>query len=128
MHLENNEVVLARRDNFEKLTVSRDGIKDRILNLLTEIQDYLYNRAKSYREENTKLINSYDELKEYFSDDKAPGFALFSWDGNKEDEAKLKEELKITNRCFPFDQDGQDGTCIVTGRKTNRKAIFAKAY
>jgi prolyl-tRNA synthetase len=126
--IENNEVVLARRDTFEKTPVSRDGIAERVSAILKEFQANLYTRAKSYREENTKLINSLDELKAFFSDEKAAGFALCPWDGNGEDEARLKEELKITNRCFPFEQQETEGNCIITGNKTTRKAIFAKAY
>lgn len=126
--IENNQVVLARRDTFEKNSISRDGLKEHILSQLKEIQTSLHNKSKSHREENTKLIKSYDELKEFFSDEKASGFALVPWAGEATEEAKLKEELKITNRCFPFEQDGSEETCIVTGKKTNRKAIFAKAY
>ncbi len=128
--VENNQVVLARRDNFEKNTVSRDGIKERIVNLLSEIQNTLLEKNKRFREENTKNINSYDELKEFFSqtEEKSPGFALCYWNGNSEDEKKLKEEFKITNRCFPLEQSNEEGVCILTGTKTSRKAIFAKSY
>jgi prolyl-tRNA synthetase len=126
--IESNQVVLARRDTFEKTPVTRDGLAQRISDILKEFQANLYNRARSFREENTKAVNSLAELKEFFSDEKAAGFALCPWDGNGEDEVRLKEELKITNRCFPFDHDQSEADCIVTGRKTTRKAIFAKAY
>ncbi|RYX99015.1 proline--tRNA ligase, partial [bacterium] len=126
--LENNQVILARRDTFEKNTISRDGLKDHVLNNLKEIQDALYNRAKSFREENTVLINSYDELKDFFSDEKSSGFALIPWAGDGQDEKKLKEELKITSRCIPFDQEGKEEICIITGKPTTSRAIFAKAY
>ncbi|MFN8671860.1 MAG: proline--tRNA ligase [Candidatus Sericytochromatia bacterium] len=128
--IENNQAVLARRDTFEKSTVPLEGLTSLIKNTLDNIQNSLLEKNKKHREENTKNINSIDELKAYFSqsEEKSPGFALFYWDGNGADEKKLKEELKITNRCFPFEQSGEEGTCILTGRKTTRKAIFAKAY
>lgn len=126
--IENNEVVLARRDTFEKNTISKDGLKDHVLNLLKEIQESLHNKSKTFREENTSVIKTYDELKEFFNDEKASGFALVPWAGEAKEEAQLKEDLKITNRCIPFEQDGTEETCIMTGKKTTQKAIFAKAY
>jgi len=126
--VENNSAILARRDIFEKNTVSLDGISERIAGMLDEIQISMFERAKSFRQEHTQEINSLGELKEYFSAETVPGFALIHWDGDHHDETKLKEELKITNRCFPLEVEEKEGTCLATGKKTTKRAIFAKAY
>lgn len=128
--IENGQVVIARRDTFEKAPYSREGLGEKLVSVLNEFQDGLLSRARQFREENTKVVNTFDEFREFFSgsEDKTSGFALCFWDGDGNDEAKLKEEFKVTHRCFPFEQDGTEGTCIVTGRKTNRKALFGKAY
>jgi prolyl-tRNA synthetase len=125
--VENNNVIIARRDTFEKFIENRDMLGNRIFKLLEEIQKNLLVRAKKFREENTKEIKSYSDLKEFFSSEKSSGFAKVFWNGSSEDEKKLKEELKITNRCFLLDNN-EEGECIITKNKTNKVAIFGKAY
>lgn len=128
--IESNQVVVARRDTFEKSILPIESIKETVVKLLDEIQTSLYERNKKFREDNTREVKTYDEFKDFFnqSEEKSAGFALCYWDGDRDDEKKLKEEFKVTNRCFPLEQSGEEGTCILTGRKTARKAVFAKAY
>ena len=124
--LENNQVEVARRDTQEKQTVSMDGIEDYIESLLNEIQDNLYNRALNYREANIREVDTYDEFKSQL--EKEGGFFLAHWDGTMETEEKIKEETKATIRCIPLDQPEEDGKCMVTGKPSRKRVVFAKAY
>ncbi len=124
--LENNQAEVARRDTQEKESVSMDGIADYIENLLNEIQDNLYKRALTYRENNIRPIDSYEEFKDKIESE--GGFFLAHWDGTIETEEKIKAETKATIRCIPLDQPEEDGKCMVTGKPSKKRVVFAKAY
>lgn len=123
--LENGTVEIMRRDTLEKETVSLDGIEDRIVNELEDIQKSLYQRALKLREEHTYKVDSYDEFKERIE---KGGFFLAHWDGTTETEEKIKEETKATIRCIPLDAEEEEGVCMVTGKPSKRRVIIARAY
>jgi prolyl-tRNA synthetase len=96
---------------------------------MPEIQRSLYERAKAFRDAHTVKANSYDELKQALDGDgKVGNFVLAHWDGTAETEAKIKEETKATIRCIPFEHDGETGKCVVTGRPSKQRVLFARAY
>jgi prolyl-tRNA synthetase len=124
--LENGTIEIARRDTKEKQTISREGIVDHIENLLTDIQQNIYNKALKFREENTREANSYEEFKELL--DTKAGFISAHWDGTSETEKRIKDETKATIRCIPLNNKPEDGTCIVTGKPSTQRVLFARAY
>ena len=123
--LENSTVELMRRDTLEKETLPLDGIAGHIENLLEEIQQKIYNKALDYREKMTTTADTYDEFKEKIE---KGGFILAHWDGTPETEEKIKNETKATRRCIPLDGDETPGVCMVTGKPSARRVIFARAY
>lgn len=124
--VENNNVELARRDTREKELISREGLGEKVKNLLDEIQSSLFEKAQKYRDDNTHYVDTYDEFKKIINDE--GGFVYAHWDGTAETEAKIKEETKATIRCIPLDDDNESGTCMVTGKPSKRRVLFAKAY
>ncbi len=124
--LENGTVEVARRDTFEKETVSQENVVDYIDNLLTEIQENLYSKALNYRNEHITEVNSFDEFKEVIEN--KGGFVSAHWDGTEETEDKIKELTKATIRCIPNDTVEEEGSCILTGEKSTKRVLFAKAY
>ena len=124
--LENGSVEIARRDTLEKKVEKLDGIDQLIEYLLVEIQSNIYNKALKFREENTTKVDTYDEFKERLIT--KPGFILAHWDGTMETEAKIKEETKATIRCIPFDSVEEEGKCMVTGKPSSRRVLFALSY
>jgi len=125
--LKNNNLELARRDTKNKEIVTREGIGERVQSLLIEIQDTLFEKAKKYREEMTSVIDSYDEFKEVI--EKKGGFVYAHWDGTEETEKKIQEETKATIRCIPFkNQHGEPGKCMVTGKPSEQRVVFARSY
>jgi prolyl-tRNA synthetase len=124
--LENNTIEVARRDTQTKETLSRDGIADAIENLLNEIQEGIYNKAYAFREEMTTKVDSYDEFKKILTE--KGGFISAHWDGTSETESKIKEETKATIRCIPLDNALEEGVCMVTGKPSTQRVVFALAY
>ncbi|HQS07093.1 MAG TPA: His/Gly/Thr/Pro-type tRNA ligase C-terminal domain-containing protein, partial [Daejeonella sp.] len=124
--LENGTIEIARRDTKEKHTISREGILEHIENLLTDIQQSIYNKALKFRNENTREANSYEEFKELL--DTKAGFISAHWDGTSETEKRIKDETKATIRCIPLNNKPEDGTCIVTGKPSTQRVLFARAY
>lgn len=124
--LENGTVEIARRDTKEKQTISRDGIVDHIENLLSDIQQNIYNKALKFRNENTREANTYDEFKQLL--DSKAGFISAHWDGSPETEKQIKEETKATIRCIPLNNKLENGTCIVSGKPSIQRVLFARAY
>ncbi len=102
-----------------------EGIAAYVENLLTEIQQNIYNKALDFREKNTFTIDSYEEFKTRIEDG---GFFLAHWDGTAETEAKIKEETKATIRCIPNEVTPEPGQCMVTGKPSAQRVIFARAY
>jgi len=123
--LENGKAEIARRDTKEKQTVDFEGLDAFIENLLGEIQTNLFERAKKFRTENTKKVDTYEEFKSQID---GGGFFLAHWDGTKETESKIKEETQATIRCIALDQEPEEGACMVTGKPSTGRVIFAKAY
>jgi prolyl-tRNA synthetase len=124
--IENNVVEIARRDTKEKQTVAIDGIGDRVLKLLDEIQKNMYNKALLYRNENITPANSWDEFVKLL-DDKG-GFISAHWDGTPETEEKIKETTKATIRCIALKNKLETGVCILTGKPSTQRVLFARAY
>ena len=117
---------IARRDTLTKEFVPQDGVAEYVANLLDEIQSNIYNKALKFREETTTIVDSYDEFKRIL--DEKPGFVLAHWDGTSETEERVKDETKATIRCIPLEGDDQPGTCIFTGKPSERRVVFARAY
>ncbi|GAB3182219.1 proline--tRNA ligase [Telluribacter humicola] len=124
--LENGTVEVARRDTKTKETVSLEGISTHISNLLDDIQQSIYNKALAFREDNTTKVDTYEEFKAVL-DGKA-GFVLAHWDGTPETEERIKEETKATIRCIPLNAPVEKGTCILTGKPSSRRVVFARSY
>lgn len=124
--LENNVAEIARRDTKEKNTVSLEGLSNYIQNLLEEIQQNIYNRAKQFRDEHITPANSWDEFVQLL--DTKGGFIAAHWDGTAETEDKIKELTKATIRCIPLDNQPEAGVCILTGKPSAQRVLFARAY
>lgn len=124
--LENGTVEVARRDTLEKQVVAMDGIESYIQQLLVDIQENIYNKALSFRNEMTTPVDTYEEFKEVLQ--KKGGFISAHWDGTAETEQKIKDETKATIRCIPFDQVPEDGKCIYSGQPSKGRVLFALAY
>ena len=125
---EEGTVTVVRRDTGKKETVSVDTAATRVQELLTEIQNGLYEKAKKFRTDNTFDVSSLDELKEFFGKNAKGGFAQAYFAGSCEDEKDIKDVTGgATIRVFPQD-DESTGKCIYTGKEGARKAVFAKAY
>ncbi len=124
--VENGTLELARRDTLTKETISRNDVVTTVVELMDEIQSNLYNKAVGYRSKNTTEVNSYDEFKEVLNS--KGGFILAHWDGTSGTEEKIKNETKATIRCIPLDAKEELGSCMVTGKPSTKKVLFAKAY
>lgn len=124
--LDNNTIEIARRDTRTKETISRDHIEDVVEQLLEEIQNNIYQKAFQFREENTVQVDSYEEFKRVL--DEQPGFVSAHWDGTPETEQRIKEETKATIRCIPLNNEQEEGTCILTGKPSTQRVLFARAY
>jgi len=124
--VENGTLELARRDTLTKETISRNEVVTTVVELMDEIQSNLYNKAVDYRSKNTTEVNSYDEFKEVLNS--KGGFILAHWDGTSGTEEKIKNETKATIRCIPLDAKEELGSCMVTGKPSTKKVLFAKAY
>ncbi|MBM3402639.1 MAG: proline--tRNA ligase [Bacteroidetes bacterium] len=124
--LEDGTIEIARRDNKEKQTISREGIADYVENLLKEIQVNIFSKALKFRDENTREANSYEEFKELL--DTKAGFISAHWDGTAETEKRIKDETKATIRCIPLNNKPEFGNCILTGKPSSQRVLFARAY
>ena len=126
--LEKGTVALARRDlpgKEGKQFVAQAGIVEQVRRLLDEVQANLLRQATEFRDANTHDVSTYDDLRQVIE---AGGWARGWWAGSGDDEARIKDETGATIRCFPFDQPGGSGRCLLTGAPAERLAIFAKAY
>ena len=124
--VENGTLELARRDTLTKESISKDDVVSIVVDLMDEIQKNLYNKADSFRTEKTSEVMTYDEFKEVLNT--KGGFILAHWDGTAETEELIKNETKATIRCIPLDTKQEKGTCMVSGKSSNQKVLFAKAY
>ena len=124
--LEQGTLEIARRDTLEKGSVNMDKAVDHIADLLEEIQESIYKKAESYRDENIRHVDSYDEFKEVL--EAQGGFIAAHWDGTAETEELIKKETKATIRCIPLSGYEGSGSCMVSGKPSERRVLFAKAY
>ena len=123
--LENNTVEVARRDTLTKETVSFDGLVGYIQSLLDKVQNNIFQKAVDYRASVTREVNSYEEFKVEIE---KGGFLLCHWDGTPETEELIKQETKATIRCIPLEGDKTPGVCMVTGKPSKQRVVFARAY
>ena len=123
--LENGTVEVARRDTLTKETKSLEGIDMYIKTLLDDIQTNIYKKAFDFRAESTYSVDTYDEFKEQIE---KGGFIMAHWDGTPETEEKIKAETKATIRCIPLGEDKTPGKCMVTGKPSAQRVVFARAY
>ena len=124
--LEKGTVELARRDTLTKEFVERTAVVEKIKGLMGEIQQALYDKAFEFRKEHTTKVDSFDEFKEVLK--KKGGFISAHWDGTSETENKIKELTKATIRCIPFEGEKEPGKCVLTGKPSAQRVLFAKAY
>lgn len=124
--LEKNQVEVARRDTKEKNLVPVDGLVPYLKSLLDEIQQNLHQRAINFRTEKTTYVDDFDSFREVVKE--KGGFVYAHWDGTKETELKIKELTKATLRLIPLSEDTETGKCILTGKDSKRRVVFAKAY
>lgn len=125
--VKNENLELARRDTLEKNIISREGAAEHISGLLETIQNDLFQSALKRREESTSVVDDYETFRKEINNG---GFIYAHWDGTEETEEKIKEETKATIRCIPLDDDNgtETGKCMVTGKPSERRVLFAKAY
>jgi prolyl-tRNA synthetase len=124
--LENGTVEIARRDTKEKKTVRLEEVTTLIPDLLEEIQRSIYEKARAFRDSHITSVNSWEELKKVL--DEKGGFVSAHWDGTPETEAAIKEETKATIRCIPLDTQPENGKCVYSGKASDRRVLFARAY
>ena len=121
-----NQLVMVRRDLSEKVIKQVEGIGEESRKILETIQKDLFEKAKTFRADNTKKISSYDDFKEFYKS--GGGFAESHWCGSPECEHGVQEETKATIRVIPFEQPGEKGSCIKCGKESETFVVFAKSY
>jgi prolyl-tRNA synthetase len=124
--LENGTVEVARRDTKEKKTVRLDEIVGLVPSLLSDIQQNIYARSKKFRDDKTTRVDSWEEFKKIL--DEKGGFVSAHWDGTTSTEAAIKEETKATIRCIPLESQQEAGTCVFSGKPSQGRVLFARAY
>ncbi len=129
-----DQLLLMRRDkpHRETLPLSRGSLVAKLCEILDDIQDALYTKALAFREKNTRKIDSKEEFYAFFTskdqDGIYGGFAYSHWSGEASVEEKVKEDLGVTIRCIPLDGEEEEGVCVISGKKSQRRVIYAKAY
>ncbi len=123
--IENGTVEVARRDTLEKEVLKIENIVEKIENLLVKIQNNIYQKALDFRENNTFTVDTWEEFEKQIE---KGGFVLAHWDGTTETELKIKEKTKATIRLIPLDAKKEEGKCILTGKPSQQRVVFAKAY
>ncbi len=124
--LENSTLEIFRRDKMKKELIDFDKVFDKINFLLEDIQTYIFNKAQTFTNENIRIANSYDEFKSIINN--KGGFVSAHWDGSNETEEKIKKETKATIRCIPIDSQKEKGLCMISGKPSVQRVLFAKAY
>ena len=124
--LEKGSVEVARRDTLTKQFMQQDEVATAIPALLDEIQASLFEKALSFREENSQTADTWEEFKALMKGN--PGFVYAHWDGTTETEDKIKDLTKATIRCIPLNNSQEEGKCILTGNPSTQRVVFAKAY
>ena len=124
--MENGTIELARRDTLTKEVVSQEGLTDRIVALLDEIQQNIFKKALDYRNSMITKVDTWEEFKDVLEN--KGGFISAHWDGTPETEQAIKEATKATIRCIPMDVVEEEGTCIFSGKPSKFRVLFAKSY
>lgn len=124
--LENNVVEIARRDTKEKNTYQLDGVVDSVTQMLEDVQQNMFNKALTYRDEHITKVDNWDEFVSVL--DGKGGFVAAHWDGTAETEEEIKNKTKATIRCIPLDNEQEEGVCILSGKPSKQRVLFAKAY
>ncbi len=124
--IENNQCVLARRDTGEKTTVSLDNIETTLQQVLVDIQQSLFEKAKKLREEKTYVAHNMDEMKKIITE--TPGFIKAMWCADRDCEEQIKESMGITSRCIPFEQEIVSNTCVCCGKPAEKLVYWARSY
>ncbi|MCB9262221.1 MAG: proline--tRNA ligase [Flavobacteriales bacterium] len=124
--LENGTVEIARRDTKEKEVLQMQDLPNKVEHLLESIQQNLFLRAETFRDNHITNVNTWEEFKNVLEN--KTGFISAHWDGTGETEEKIKQETKATIRCIPFDAKEEAGVCVYSGKPSNRRVLFAKAY
>ncbi|NQX81236.1 MAG: proline--tRNA ligase [Flavobacteriaceae bacterium] len=124
--LENGTIEVARRDTLEKTTVEQGDVANYIDNLLVDIQNDMFNKAKAYRDSHITKVDTFEEFKDVLKN--KGGFISAHWDGTVETEKKIKDLTKATIRCIELDVEKEDGICVLTGKPSSKRVLFAKAY
>lgn len=124
--LEHGTVELARRDDLSKSVVDINNVTDKIVKLLRAIQDALFEKALKFRDNHITEVDTFDEFKKVLEE--KTGFISAHWDGTNETEEKIKELTKATIRCIPLDRKSENGTCVYSGKPSEGRVLFAKAY
>ena len=124
--LQNNAAEVARRDTKTKETIGLDALVSHVTSLMDEIQQNLFNRALELRSGKTWKADTWEEFVDIVEN--RNGFALAHWDGTGETEEKIKDMTKATIRCIPLDAIEEAGTCILSGKPSQKRVVFAKAY
>ena len=123
--LENNQIEVARRDTLTKESHPIDGIAGYVADLLNEIQTSIYQKAFDFREQNTFLVDNWEDFK---SQIEKGGFISAHWDGTEETEEAIKNETKATIRCIPLNAPPEEGKCVYSGKQSNKRVIYARSY
>ncbi|GIV52844.1 MAG: proline--tRNA ligase [Candidatus Kapaibacterium sp.] len=124
--VEHGTVEIARRDTKEKVTISSESAPDYVRALLEEIQRSLLDRAKRFVAANTHYVDTFEDFERILEE--RGGFVMAHWDGTAQTEALIKERTKATIRCIPLNAEPEEGRCIVTGKPSHRRVLFARAY
>lgn len=123
--IENGTVEVMRRDTLEKHMAPLEGIAAYVKDMLEDIQTNIFRKALEYRDSMIRKVDTYEEFK---TEIEKGGFILAHWDGTTETEERIKEETKATIRCIPLDGDKTPGECMVTGKPSAQRVIFARSY
>jgi prolyl-tRNA synthetase len=124
--LENGTIEVARRDTLQKEVMPIDGVENKIVTLLDDIQENIYKKALDFRDNSIHYVDTWDEFKDTLEN--KGGFIMAHWDGTPETEQKIQEETKATIRVIPFDNKQEEGKCIYTGQPSKERVLFAKSY
>ena len=124
--MENGTVEIARRDTGEKSSQPQANLDGYLETLLEDIQQAIYKKALTFREDNIRPADNYEEFKRFL--DEQPGFISAHWDGTPETEQRIKEETKATIRCIPLHNKQEAGVCILSGKPSTQRVLFARAY
>ena len=124
--IENSTVEIFRRDKMEKKTIELEIVSSKVEELLIDIQKNIFSKALKFRDDNIRQAENYEDFKNII--ETHGGFVSAHWDGTIETEDKIKKETKATIRCIPFEKSSEPGNCMISGKLSKQRVIFAKAY